>query len=227
MATTARFSPRRWTATRGQRRLQPGCRYQRRRYRQTRQDTLILDSDYGFHATPAPTLSTPPARPAFDLDVNSDTAPLGDAMTTDATVNFVGQTDPNVTVTLQQTGAVTKSNANGLFVFFNVPLTDGDNTFTTIATNAGGISSQFTKIFTRSMPGQSLTPPAIIAALGHDTGRSPLDNITSDDTIIGTITAANPIASFEAQVDQTPVGSVLGTLSGTTLHDHARTPGDA
>ena len=181
------------------------------------QDELLLDADYGFHATPAPTLSTPPAQPVFDLDVNSDTAPLGDAMTNNATVNFVGQTDPNVSVTLEQTGAFAKSNANGLFVFFNVPLTLGDNPFTTIATNAGGATSQFTKIFTRTMPGESLTPPVITAALADDTGPSFLDNITSNDTILGTITTANPIASFEAQVDQSSVGSILGALSGTTF----------
>ena len=74
--------------------------------------------------------TTPPARPVFDLDVNSDTAPVGDGMTTDGTVTLVGQTDPNVTVTLQQTGAVTRSNPNGLFVFFNVPLAAGSNAFT-------------------------------------------------------------------------------------------------
>ncbi len=180
-------------------------------------DTLLLDGDFGFHATPAPTLTTPPAQPAFDLDVNSDTGPPGAGITTDSTVTFVGQTDPDVSVTLEQTGAVAESNANGLFVFFNVPLSVGDNTFTTIATNAGDITSQFTKIFTRALPGQSLTPPVITAALADDTGPSSLDNVTSDDTITGSITFANPIASFEAQVDQTTVGSVLGTLSGTSF----------
>ncbi len=180
-------------------------------------DTLLLDADFGFHATPAPTLTTPPAQPAFDLDVNDDTGAPGAGITTDSTVTFVGQTDPDVSVTLEQTGAVAESNANGLFVFFNVPLSVGDNTFTTIATNAGDESSQFTKIFTRTLPGQSLTPPVITAALADDTGPSSLDNITSDDTITGSITSANPIVTFEAQVDQTPVGSVLGALSGTSF----------
>ncbi len=181
------------------------------------QDQLLLDGDYGFHATTPTVATTPPARPVFDLDVNSDTPPIGDGMTTDATVTLVGQTDPNVTVTLQPTGAVTKSNPNGLFAFFNVPLVDGDNAFTATATSAAGISSQFTKIFTRTLPGQSLTPPVITAALADDTGVSALDNITSDDTVTGTLTAANPIASFQAQVDQSPVTSVLGSLSGTTF----------
>ena len=131
------------------------------------QDAVILASDYGFHATTAAVPTAPPARPVFDLDVNSDTAPVGDGMTTDATVTLVGQTDPNLTVTLQQTGAVTKSNPNGLFVFFDVPLADGANAFTAVATNAGGVSSQFTKIITRTQPGLSLTPPVISAHLAE------------------------------------------------------------
>ena len=181
------------------------------------EDTLLLDAAFGFHATPAPTLTTPPAQPAFDLDINDDTGAPGTGMTTDSTVTFVGQTDPDVSVTLEQTGAVAESNANGLFVFFNVPLSVGDNTFTTVATNAGDESSQFTKIFTRTLPGQSLTPPVITAALADDTGLSSLDNTTSDDTITGSITSANPIVTFEAQVDQAPVGSVLGAKSGTSF----------
>ena len=69
------------------------------------QDAVILAGDYGFNATTAAAANTPPARPVFDLDVNSDTAPVGDGMTSNATVTLVGQTDPNVTVTLEPSGA--------------------------------------------------------------------------------------------------------------------------
>ena len=120
-------------------------------------------------------------------------------------------------MTLQQTGAVAQSNANGLFAFFNVPVADGGNTFTVIATNAAGLTSQYTRIITRVQPGLSLTPPVVTASLADDTGVSALDNITSDDTVTGTITTVNPIASFQAQIDQSPVVSVLGDLSGTTF----------
>jgi RHS repeat-associated protein len=181
------------------------------------QDQLLLDGDYGFHATPIPAPTTPPARPVFDLDVNSDSAPVGDGKTTASSVTLVGQTDPNTLVTLSQTGAVANSNANGLFVFFNVPLASGDNAYTVIATNTAGVTSQFTKIFTRIQPGFSLTPPVITASLADDTGISALDNITSDDTVTGSITAANPIASFQAQVDQSSVTDILGSLSGTSF----------
>ena len=59
--------------------------------------------------------------------------------------------------------------------------------------------------------------PGHPAHLADDTGRSSLDNITSDDTVTGTITAANPIASFQAQVDQSQAVDVLASLSGTTF----------
>jgi RHS repeat-associated protein len=177
-------------------------------------DQVILASDYGFHAATAVVPTAPPTQPAFDLDVNSA---VGDGMTADASVTLVGRTDPNLTVTLQPTGAVTKANPNGLFAFFNVPLADGGNAFTAIATSAGGVTSQFTKVITRTQPGLSLTPPVVSAHLADDTGVSSLDNITSDDTITGSITAANPIASLEAEVDQSAVADVLSTLSGTTF----------
>ena len=178
---------------------------------------MILAGDYGFHATRAAVPTTPPARPAFDLDVNSDTAPIGDGMTTASSVTLVGRTDPNLSVTLQPSGAVTRSDPNGLFVFFNVPLAAGNNAFTVIATNAGAVSSQFTKVVTRTLVGLDLTPPVISARLADDTGRSALDNITRDDTVTGSITSTNPIVSFQAQIDQSPVTTALGTLGGTTF----------
>ncbi len=181
------------------------------------QDEVILASDYGFTATTATVPTTPPANPVFNLDVSSDTAPAGDAMTTDATVNLVGTTDPNVTVTLEPTGATTKSNPNGLFAFLGVSLSDGANSFTVVATNSTGASSQYTKILTRNEPGLSLIAPVVAAQLANDTGVSALDNITSDDTVTGTITAVNPITSFEAQLDQSSAVSVLGALAGTTF----------
>ena len=117
------------------------------------QDEVILASDYGFHATTATVPTTPPAQPVFNLDVNSDTPPVGDGMTTDATVTLVGETDPNVTVTLEPTGATTTSNPNGLFAFFGVPLADGGNSFTAVATNSRTTSAVSTP---RSSRGPSL-----------------------------------------------------------------------
>ncbi len=180
-------------------------------------DEVILASDYGFHATTAAVPTTPPATPVFSLDFNSETPAGAALMTTDATVALVGTTDPNVTVTLEPTGATTTSNPNGLFVFLGVPLVLGDNTFTANATSADDTSSQFTTTITRNQPGLSLVPPVVTAQLADDTGVSALDNITSNDTVTGSITAVNPITSSMAQLDQSSVTSVLGALPGTTI----------
>src|SRR5207253_50751 len=51
--------------------------------------------------------TTPPVPPAFDLDLVSDTVPVGDASTILPVVTLIGQTDPGVTVRLEQTEAVT------------------------------------------------------------------------------------------------------------------------
>ena len=75
-------------------------------------------------------------------------------------------------------------------------MADGGNAFTVVATNAAGVTSQFTRIITRIQPGLSLTPPVLSARLADDTGVSALDNITSDDTVTGSITTVNPIVSF-------------------------------
>ena len=178
------------------------------------QDQVILASNYGFHASTATVPTTPPTRPTFALDASSATA---DGTTTGAFVSLVGWTDPNITVTLQPTGATTTSGPNGLFAFLDVPVNLGANTFTAIATNTAGISSQFTAVITRTQPGKSLTPPVISAQLTNDTGVASLDNITSDDTISGSITAVNPIASFLAQIDGFTTADILASLSGTTF----------
>lgn len=85
--------------------------------------------------------TTPPAPPIFDLDPAFDTAPQGDHSTSLDLVTLVGQTDPNVMVTLERLGAVigtTTSDGNGKFVFTNVALDLGDNLFTTHASDSLG-----------------------------------------------------------------------------------------
>ena len=80
-ATTAPCWPRRWAARAGSANYSLAADLNGDG-KVDQQDAVILASDYGFHATTAAVPSTPPARPVFDLDVNSDTAPVGDGMTT-------------------------------------------------------------------------------------------------------------------------------------------------
>jgi len=93
--------------------------------------------------------TTPPIAPQFDLDPNSDTAPLGDHATTLATVTLTGQTEAGASVTLQQTGATVVADATGTFHFTNVALAIGANLLNAQATDLAGNASSFSITITR------------------------------------------------------------------------------
>lgn len=82
-------------------------------------------------------------QPGFTLAPASDSGLLGDAKTTFASVNLQGLTAPNATVALQNTGLTTTANAEGKFLFADIPLALGTTEFTVIAQKAGQ-SRQFT-----------------------------------------------------------------------------------
>ncbi|MBF2075163.1 MAG: phosphatase PAP2 family protein [Synechococcales cyanobacterium C42_A2020_086] len=84
--------------------------------------------------------------PGFALTVNSDSGVLGDAMTTQATVDLTGITSPNATVTLQNPRLTTRANAAGEFLFTNVPLALGITPFTVTARRNGRSRSFSTSI---------------------------------------------------------------------------------
>ena len=86
-----------------------------------------------------------------------------------------------------------------------------------MATNSADVLSQNTEIITRNQPGLSLIAPVVTADLPTTRAFRGVDNISSDDTVTGTITAANPITSFEAQLDQSSAVDVLSSLTGTTF----------
>ena len=97
------------------------------------------------------TLDTvPPTAPAFDLDVASDTPPVGDQQTTLASVTLAGQTSPGAHVLLVQTGAAATADEGGLFSFPNVPLVVGANPLTARAFDGAGNESSFTQTILRT-----------------------------------------------------------------------------
>jgi PKD repeat protein len=71
--------------------------------------------------------TTPPVIGSFDLSPTDATGPQTAAA---SIVTLVGQTDPNITVELLETGAVALTNNQGRFQFPGVALVPGDNTFT-------------------------------------------------------------------------------------------------
>lgn len=178
--------------------------------------------DLAGNVTPAPATLwitvdlTPPALPVFDLDPASDTPPLGDRQTEEETVALAGQTDPNAVVTLYRVDASTASvstavaDGTGAFLFSHVAMAQGANDLRAVAADASGNTSQFDLTITSLVP--DTTSPVITAGLNDDTGRSDVDRITSDPTIVGTVTDASRVTGFRASLDGAAMVDVLVTL---------------
>jgi hypothetical protein len=173
------------------------------------------------------TLVRPPIPTVtFGLDPSTDSAPVGDDRTTFATVILVGQTGPNLSVSLLETAATTTSDSSGQFVFGGVSLAQGANTFDVRVTDAAGHTATAQAIITRIPVGM----PLVTAALAHDTapdGQTNADGITSDPSVAGTVTDTSPIASFRAGLDSTAPGNFLDVTAdlgpgGTFRFDPAR-----
>jgi RHS repeat-associated protein len=133
--------------------------------------------------------TTPPDQPLFDLDVASDTAPVGDHQTTLASVTLVGQTAANMQIELLPGTATTTSDVNGRFEFAGVPLADGANDFTVRATDPAGNQSTFQRTITRVQEMTPAPPSMPDLAPTSDSGSSDTDNETNDTTPTFTGTA--------------------------------------
>ena len=147
-------------------------------------DRAVLVANYGFRAVPvtlqqgfgtvsgtAPPLDAP-ARPDFDLEAGV----RHDAARRRADVawrrsSWSGTPTPNVTLVLAPTGAVTRSDCTGMFAFLDVPLAEGNNLFTVVATSDAGLTSQFSRTITRLDASADADAPVVTAALANDTGR--------------------------------------------------------
>lgn len=89
------------------------------------------------------------ATPSLSLSPTSDTGTVGDSETSVARVTLVGETTPQASVTLVDTGETTIANTAGIFQFTNVALAIGENSFTVSATNGLGNPVQQSATFTR------------------------------------------------------------------------------
>jgi hypothetical protein len=141
----------------------------------------------------------------FMLDTLFDSAPIGDSRTTYDTVNLLGQTDANATVTLQQTGASITADAAGKFKFTGVSLTLGDNSFTVNSTNTDGNKGQFTTIIKRVDQDNS--------DVVLDWNATLLNAIYEDKT-------APPIASRNMEIAQTAVFDAINSITKTYKNYH-------
>ncbi|MBD2465964.1 DUF642 domain-containing protein, partial [Oscillatoria sp. FACHB-1407] len=127
--------------------------------------------------------TTPPATPTIDLAPTSDTGTVGDRRTTATVVTLVGQSDPGVRVTLEQTGDIALADGEGRFTFTDVALVPGDNSFTVRASDGAGNLQTSTTIIYRSTPPNTLTL----------TSNQVLEN-SPTGTLIGQLVTSDPDA---------------------------------
>ena len=146
------------------------------------------------------TLDKTPPNLRVELSPESDTGELGDNVTTESTVNLVGQTEPNSTVILEGTDVEAIADSEGRFTLTEIALEGkGENKFTLISTDiAGNQNTTSLSIFREEI---STVAPVIDGELANDTGVSDRDNLTSDPTITGQIASETNIASLEANLN--------------------------
>jgi hypothetical protein len=121
------------------------------------------------------TLDTTPPLVTFDLDPSTNSAPVGDHQTIFSSVIVDGQTEPNLPVTLVETGATTTADGTGRFHFDGVPLAVlGVNSFHVQATdpagNVGSAANTFTWVQTGG-PFNDLTGWKVDQQGGSDSGQ--------------------------------------------------------
>jgi cyclophilin family peptidyl-prolyl cis-trans isomerase len=164
--------------------------------------------------------STAPTTPTLGLDPN-DTATPGGLTTPLSTVTLVGTTSPNISVALTQTGATTTSDASGNFSFANVALQSGANPFTVVATNAAGLTSQFTQTITRVTNPPIVSSP--IADISLSAGGSQMVDLAGNfnspnelDTFLQFNTSSGPVnvELFDQQAPRTVANFLNYVTSG-------------
>ncbi|MBI4002985.1 MAG: putative Ig domain-containing protein [Nitrospira defluvii] len=160
---------------------------------------------------------TAPATLTFDLAAASDTAPLNDQQTTNATVTLVGQSEANVLVELVALGLTTTADAAGAFSFSNVALTVGANSFTVRATDIVGNQRSDTRTITRVAVGNSAPMLNPIGTQTVNEGQQLLINVNATDPdgpttflfslengVSGQVPAGASIAGGTGQLTWTP-----------------------
>ncbi|ELS01946.1 RHS repeat-associated core domain protein [Xenococcus sp. PCC 7305] len=161
------------------------------------------------------TLDRTPPEITFDLAPESDTGEVGDMITTERLVNLVGQTDPNLQVTLVQTGEITTADENGDFTFTDVPLQSaGTRPFTVIAVDDAGNQGRFTKDITRvgvnGAPTITSTPETVFEPETEDSYRYQVQAVDPDEDNLNYILLDAPDG---ASINEN--GAIIFTPEGT------------
>ncbi|MBP0011432.1 Ig-like domain-containing protein, partial [Roseofilum sp. Belize Diploria] len=176
---------------------------------------------------------------SFTLDTSAPEIQFNvESLTELEEIDLTGETEPNLQVTLTQTGETTTSDENGVFLFERVALEIGENSFTVETEDIAGNIGTTTQSITRVEPVEQ-NPPIITTELLNDSGLSAEDLITNDPSITGSIIDESVIEQLQISFDGTNFSEItssleedgsftldnqtLNTLNGETLADGEHT----
>ena len=157
------------------------------------------------------------APPQPELDSASDTgASNADAITNDTTPTLTGTVNPGSTVQVFENDTflgVTTANGSGLWSFTTGVLPPGDHPFRTLVSIGSAQSNFSPSLIVTIDNAPPATPAAPDLSPASDTGVSPTDNLTNDDTpdFTGTV---EPNATVFLFVDGIPRGSAVASGAG-------------
>src|SRR6267143_1711042 len=167
---------------------------------------------------------TAPATLTFDLATSSDSPPVGDQQTTNATVTLTGQTEANTLVELLGLGFTTTANVTGAFSVSNVTLILGANSFTVRATDTAGNQRTVTRTITRTASNQ----PPVLNPLGNQTApEEQLLSFTATATDSDLPANLLPFSVADGTSGLVPVGAAIDPTTGvfTWTPTEAQGPG--
>ena len=125
-------------------------------------------------------------------------------------VDLVGTTEPNASVTLVGGVVSTTADAFGKYRLSDVPLDPGDNMVEIRFVDVAGNSTSLTE----TIRFVDETPPSVSLSLLNDTGRDSDDGLTSDPTVIGRIEDASGVARSSVSINGSPWHEITGLLDG-------------
>lgn len=156
---------------------------------------------------------------SVELDPDSDTPPVGDDETAESTVTLRGETEPNLTVTLEETGATATADANGGFVFEDVELDPGLNEFTVTTSDLAGNTSSASLNVTRTGTAVNLSIENVtIESEGDEGAANATFTVSLSSAAQETVTVDFMTASGTATADGDfqPASGTLTFEPGTT-----------
>ena len=166
----------------------------------------LIDGDHNFTATATDvagnsslassaffvTVDTTPPQPPTIASIDDDTGAAGDGITTDNTLTLSGTVnEPGSTIQILDGGVslgTAIADELGRWSFDTATLSEGDHTFTAIATDLAGNVGNASTVFTVSVVAVEPVVP-VMTGFGSDTGTVG-DGLTADQTLHLTGTAA-------------------------------------